>query len=70
MVIKDEYDVVVVGAGSAALNAALSASENGAKVPGLEKAPITSGEEIHTLQEAFQIRISREIYDISNLFRT
>ena len=40
MVIKDEYDVVVVGAGSAALNAALSASENGAKVLVLEKAPM------------------------------
>ena len=36
MVIKDKYDVVVVGAGSAALNAALSASENGAKVLVLE----------------------------------
>ena len=40
MVIKDEYDVVVVGAGSAALNAALSASENAAKVLVLEKAPM------------------------------
>lgn len=33
------YDVVVVGAGSAALNAALSASETGARVLILEKAP-------------------------------
>ena len=40
MVVEGKYDVVVVGAGSAALNAALSASENGAKVLVLEKAPV------------------------------
>lgn len=36
---KDEFDVVVVGAGNAALCAAISARENGAKVLVLEKAP-------------------------------
>lgn len=36
----ESYDVVVVGAGNAALCAALSASENGAKVVVLEKASI------------------------------
>ncbi|MBI51387.1 MAG: tricarballylate dehydrogenase [Chloroflexi bacterium] len=40
MTTNEIYDVVVVGAGSAALNAALSASENGARVLVLEKAPI------------------------------
>ena len=34
-----QYDVVVVGAGNAALCAALSAQENGAKVLVLEKSP-------------------------------
>ena len=34
-----EYDVVVVGAGNAALTAALSAREQGAKVLVLERAP-------------------------------
>src|SRR5690349_5308528 len=34
-----EYDVVVVGAGNAALSSAVSAHENGAKVLVLEKAP-------------------------------
>ena len=36
---EKEFDVVVIGAGSAALNAALSASEQGGKVVVLEKAP-------------------------------
>ena len=36
---QNTFDVVVVGAGSAALNAALSASEKGAKVLVIEKAP-------------------------------
>lgn len=35
----EKYDVVVVGAGNAALCAALAAKENGAKVLVLEKAP-------------------------------
>lgn len=35
----DEYDVVVAGAGNAALCAALAARENGARVLVLEKAP-------------------------------
>ena len=35
---QNTFDVVVVGAGSAALNAALSASEKGAKVLVIEKA--------------------------------
>ena len=37
---KETYDVVVVGAGNAALCAALSARENGARVLVLEKAPV------------------------------
>lgn len=37
--IKDVYDVIVVGAGNAALCAALSAAENGAKVLALECSP-------------------------------
>ena len=36
---QNDFDVVVVGAGSAALNAALSAKEQGSKVRVLEKAP-------------------------------
>ena len=36
---QNDFDVVVVGAGSAALNAALSAKEQGSKVLVLEKAP-------------------------------
>lgn len=36
---RNNFDVVVVGAGSAALNAALSAKEQGSKVLVLEKAP-------------------------------
>ena len=36
---QNNFDVVVVGAGSAALNAALSAKEQGSKVLVLEKAP-------------------------------
>jgi len=36
---SEEYDVVVVGAGNAALSAAISAYENGARVVVLEKAP-------------------------------
>ncbi|MAP36785.1 MAG: tricarballylate dehydrogenase [Chloroflexi bacterium] len=36
---QNDFDVVVVGAGSAALNAALSAREQGSKVLVLEKAP-------------------------------
>ncbi len=39
MTSKPEYDVVVVGAGNAGLNAAMAANENGAKVLILEKAP-------------------------------
>ena len=36
---KPEYDVVVVGAGNAGLNAAIAANEGGANVLVLEKAP-------------------------------
>ena len=36
---QNDFDVVVVGAGSAALNAALSAREQGSRVLVLEKAP-------------------------------
>ena len=38
--LEDRYDVIVVGAGNAALCAAISASERGARVGVLEKAPI------------------------------
>ena len=36
---SEEYDVIVVGAGNAAMCAALSAHEHGAKVVILERAP-------------------------------
>ena len=40
MTFGDSYDVVVVGAGNAALSAALSARDGGARVLVLEKAPV------------------------------
>src|SRR4051794_21708212 len=40
MMAMESYDVVVVGAGNAALCAALSAAENGARVVVLEKASV------------------------------
>ena len=39
MTTQDRYDVIVVGAGNAALSAAIAAAEGGAKVIALEKAP-------------------------------
>ena len=38
-IVREELDVIVVGAGNAATCAALSARENGARVPMLEIAP-------------------------------
>ena len=47
MVHKYETDVVVVGAGNAAMCAAVSARENGAEVIVLEKAPESEKGEQH-----------------------
>ena len=56
---QDKYDVIVVGGGNAALCAALSARENGAKVLVLEKAP----EEERGGNSAFAGAYMRFVYD-------
>ena len=39
MIVKNQFDVIVIGAGNAGLTAALAAHENGAKVLLLDKCP-------------------------------
>ena len=56
---QDNYDVIVVGGGNAALCAALSAQENDAKVLVLEKAP----EEERGGNSAFAGAYMRFVYD-------
>ncbi len=73
---KNFYDVIVVGAGNAALCAALSAKENGARVLILEKAPFKErGGNTYFTDAAFRLpyktediqsitRIDKKIYNI------
>ena len=41
-IIRDEYDIIVAGAGNAALSAAIAARDAGASVLVLEKAPMAA----------------------------
>jgi len=55
----NDYDVVIVGGGNAALTAAITCAENGRKALLLESAPLLERVEILNIQGTYDTRIRK-----------